>query len=207
VPHPLRTLFRLLPFALLTFASPAWASGPLPVELELAVGALFPGEALVDFSPPSFYAHNQTALIWGGGVDVPVLPGWYVSGRALTGHASLADRDRLLAWVAPSYREQVPTWVSGLQVELGPKVALPVGGGLELTFALYGGYRMLWGDTDLAASRGFAFDGAAQLHIPLAWGVSQFWELGFLTEPYGGREGDYYLSFGPILYLLAGLHY
>lgn len=183
-----------------------WASD-LPIAFNLGAGLLLPGEVNLDLSPPSIPVNTQPAFIWKAGVDVPVIPHWYVSGRLLQASVAVQELEELRSLMPPAMADQVPSNVSGLQISAGPKAGIALNESLTLTFALYGGYRIISGDTDYARSKGFALDGAAELHIQLGGGWRQFWEVGFLTQPLGGREGDYYLTFGPLVYVLAGVAY
>lgn len=185
---------------------PAWA-GELPMEITFGGGVLLPGEVNLDIDPPNIPVDTRAAFLLKAGVDVPIIPSWFISGRLLHANVSLPDSEQIAASLPSFYRDQAPTRVSGWQVSLGPKVGVELNDSLTLKFALYGGYRAIIGDTDFADSSGFALDGAAELHLKLGWGWTQYFELGFLSQPYGGREGDYYLNFGPLLYLLAGLAY
>ena len=168
---------------------------------------LLPGQASLDISPPELLVNTQASFLIKAGIDVPVIPGWYVSGKVMASQVSLPDMAAIAAQLPAFYRDQIPTSVSGFQVSAGPKADVILNDSLTMKFAIYGGYRTISGDTEFANSQGFAFDVASELHIDIGAGLTQYWELGFLTQPMGGREGDYYLTFGPILYLLAGIAY
>ncbi|MEW6516738.1 MAG: hypothetical protein AB1439_07545 [candidate division FCPU426 bacterium] len=203
-----RTVWRYVLALTWTLGLPVSAlAGDLPVGLNLGLGLLMPGEVNVDVSPPNIPVDTQAALMLKAGVDVPVIPLWWVSGRVMYANVAVQDREQLVASLPTWFQDQIPTQVSGFQVEAGPKVGVELNESLTLKFALYGGYRAISGDTEFSNSQGFALDGAAELHIRLGEGWSQYWEIGFLSQPYGGREGDYYLVFGPLLYLLAGVAY
>ncbi len=183
-----------------------WASD-LPIEFTLGAGLLLPGEVNLDISPPSIPVNIQPAFIWKAGVDVPVIPHWYVSTRLLQASVAVQELEEVRSLLPLALTNQVPSRVSGFQVSAGPKASVTLNDSLTLTFALYGGYRSISGDTDYANSKGFALDGATELQVQLGGGWRQFWEVGFLTQPVGGREGDYYLTFGPLVYVLAGVAY
>ena len=89
------------------FFTPAWASD-LPVEFNLGAGLLLPGEVNLDLSPPSIPVNTQPAFIWKIGVDVPVIPNWYVSTRLLQASVAVQELEEITSQVPPDMADQVP---------------------------------------------------------------------------------------------------
>ncbi len=147
---PFRTSGWFLAAWLLVTAVPARAIPELPLKVNLGLGVLLPGEAEVDIHPPKVDVETQAALLLKAGVDVEVLPNAFVSGCVLHSRVDLNEESGFLAELPEDYREEAPSWVSGLQFSLGPKVSVPLGRGLALQLALYGGYRAISSDADIA---------------------------------------------------------
>ena len=102
--------------------------------------------------------------------------------------------------------EEVIDEHSGTMLEIGGTIKrrFIVNQKIAIKPGIYLGYRKFFSDTEELDSHGMALNGACEFQYLYSARIILSCEIGFITQPYGGKEDVTHIDFGPILYFALG---